>query len=123
MPCRDYGSDNWGRGGGDNDPTNSWQYTELKKRTDMLARIACKAMDELEENNIVESILLKDDETREWYIAHKEADRKEAKNLALKEEKARLARIVKAEETRLRNNALAKLTVEEKKALGIREAR
>lgn len=119
MPCRDYDSDGWGNGSA-SDPTSSWQYRDLKNRADMLARIACKAMDELETNQIAEAILLRDDEVREWYVAHKEADRLEAERIAKKKEAARLARLAKAEEKRLRENALAKLTPEEKKALGIK---
>ena len=123
MPCRDYDSDSWSNNGGNNgssDPTNTWQYKDLKDRADMLARIACKAMDELETNSIAEAILLRDDEVREWYVAHKEADRKEAELVAAKKEKARLLRVAKAQEAQLRKNALAKLTDDEKRLLGIK---
>lgn len=119
MPCRDYDSDGWGNNG-PSDPTNTWQYKDLKERADMLARIACKAMDELETNSIAEAILLRDDEVREWYVAHKEADRKEAERVAAKKEKARLLRVAKAQEAQLRKNALAKLTDDEKRLLGIK---
>ena len=115
MPCRDYDSDTWG-----NEHISKSRYEDLKNRTDMLARIACKAMDELNANGIAEAILLRDDEIREWYVAHQEADRKEAERVALKKEKARIARIAKSEENRLRKSVLARLTPEEKKALGIK---
>lgn len=115
MPCRDYDSDSWGNGG-----VSTATYNELKARADMLARIACKSLDELESNGIVEAILLRDDEVREWYVAHKEADRKEAERIARKKEADRLRRLAKAEEKRLRETALAKLTLEEKTALGIK---
>jgi hypothetical protein len=43
MPCKSYEDDY--RSGS---PTDSWQYKELKANNDKLARIACKAMTELE---------------------------------------------------------------------------
>jgi hypothetical protein len=73
MPCRDYQSDSY------SDPEDSWQYRKLKTHADMLARIACKALTELESNSIEDLLLLKDDEVRTWWAAHKEADRKASK--------------------------------------------
>ena len=108
MPCRDYDTDNWSFNQAFSNRTAA-DVEDLKARADMLARIACKAMDELESNGIVEAILLRDDEVRNWYIAHKEADRIEAERIAAKKEKARL-----------RKEALAKLTDAEKKLLGIK---
>lgn len=101
MPCRDYDSDGW--------DTRSEELANYKVRADMLARIACKALTELENNSIVEAILLRDDEVREWWIAHKEADRKAAE----KERKVR-------EREEKRQAALSKLTAEERKLLGIK---
>ena len=106
MPCRDYPSDSY------SDPADSWQYRELKlkARADMLARIACKAMTELESNSIEDLLLLKDDEVRTWWAAHKEADRK-----------ARETEERKKQYLKLRRSALKKLTDEEKKVLGIKK--
>ena len=77
----------------------------------MLARIACKAMTELENNKIEDLLLLRDDEVREWWAKHKEADRKARE----KEER-------KQERLRLRRAALRKLTAEEKVALGLKKS-
>jgi hypothetical protein len=96
MPCKDYESD-W-----------SSDVDELKAQNDRLARIACKAMTALEDNEIEDFLLLKDDEVREWWQAHKEADRKE---------RARLAEIERKE--RVRAEALARLSDEEKELLGL----
>ena len=56
MPCQSY-DDNWRSYDSDRDKVN-----ELKKQADMLARIACKALDELEKNKIEDMLLLRDDE-------------------------------------------------------------
>lgn len=106
MPCRDYESDNW------RSIDNSEEVRRLKKQADMLARIACKAMDTLEENEIADLLLLKDDEVRLWWLKHKEADRKERERVAERERRAK----AKAE-------ALAKLTDEEKELLGLATAK
>lgn len=106
MPCRDYESDSY------SSPTDSWQYRDLKERADMLARIACKAMTELENNRIEDLLLLRDDEVREWWAKHKEADRK-----------AREKEQRKQERIRLRRAALRKLSDEEKIALGLKKSK
>ena len=106
MPCRDYESDSY------SSPTDSWQYRDLKERADMLARIACKAMTELENNRIEDLLLLRDDEVREWWAKHKEADRK-----------AREKEQRKQERIRLRRAALRKLSEEEKIALGLKKSK
>jgi hypothetical protein len=97
MPCMSY----------DDDPQANAR--EWKKKTDMLARIACKAMAELTEQGKADFLLLRDDEVRVWWEAHQEADRQ-----------AREAREKKERENRIRQEALAKLTPEEKKILGIK---
>lgn len=112
MPCRDYYSDNEYT----SSPESSWQYRELKARADMLARIACKALTELETNEIAEVLLLKDDEVREWWTQHKEADRKEAERV--RKEAARKAKA--AEDKRKKKELLDRLTPEEKRLLGIK---
>jgi hypothetical protein len=102
MPCKSY-NDDWQEVDSDRD-----KIRELKKQADMLARIACKALAELEKNEVEDLLLLKDDEVRTWWTAHKEADRREQARLAEAERKAR----VKAE-------ALARLSDEEKELLGL----
>ena len=106
MPCRDYESDSY------SSPTDNWQYRDLKERADMLARIACKAMTELENNKIEDLLLLRDDEVRTWWAKHKEADRK-----------AREKEQRKQERIRLRRAALRKLSEEEKIALGLKKSK
>ena len=98
MPCMSY----------DDDPHADLR--EWKKKTDKLARIACKAMTELTEQGKADFLLIKDDEVREWWEAHQIADRQ-----------AREAREKKERENRIRQEALAKLTPEEKKILGIKK--
>ena len=97
MPCRDYESDD-----------GYSQREEYKKQCDKLARIACKAMEQLEKSGRADFILIEDDELREWWSQHKEADRKE---------KARLAEIERKK--KVKEEALAKLSDEEKQLLGL----
>ena len=101
MPCQSYDT-NWAETSNDRD------VKRLKKEADKLARIACRALEELERNGIEDMLLLKDDETREWWAKHKEADARE---------KARVAEIERKE--RVRTEALAKLSHEERELLGL----
>ena len=66
MPCRDYRDD-------DDNRAN-------RERRDMLARIACKAMTELERQGVADFLLLQDDEVREWWTQHKLDDAKAQEN-------------------------------------------
>ena len=105
MTCRDY------------QDSPSADTETLRKQNDRLARIACKAMDVLVETGNADLLLTGDDEVRTWYTAHKEADRKaqeEAKRRQLANE-MRLTREARKKE--LVQNALLKLTSEEKEAL------
>lgn len=108
MPCRDYEAD-YGSS------SSSAALAKAVAQNNRLARIACKAMDALVKSGKADFLLLADDEVREWYETHKEADRKaqEANRKAqeAREEKARLAKI--------KDDVLSRLTDEEKKALGI----
>lgn len=99
MPCRDYESDGY---------DYHAESVKMKQQADKLARIACKAMTVLEENGIEDFLLLQDDEVRTWWAQHKEADRKE---------KARVAEIERKE--RVKAEALARLSDEEKELLGL----
>ena len=101
MPCQSYDT-NWAEDSNDRD------VKRLKREADKLARIACRALEELERNGIEDMLLLKDDETREWWAKHKEADRKAR---AIIEERERRERV--------KQEALAKLSQEEREVLGI----
>jgi hypothetical protein len=98
VPCRDYESDN-----GYN------QREEYKERCDKLARIACAAMEELVKQGKEDFLVLKNEEVRTWWEEHVKADRKE---------KARIAEIERKE--RVRAEALARLSDEEKELLGLK---
>jgi hypothetical protein len=105
MPCQSYDTQ-WAETSNDRD------IKRLKKEADKLARIACRALQELEDNGIEDMLLLKDDETREWWNKHKEADRKAR---AIIEERERRERV--------KQEALAKLSEEEREVLGIAGAK
>ena len=98
MPCMSY------------DDRPDYDARDWKKKTDKLARIACKAMTELVEQGKADFLILRDDEVREWWEQHQIADRQ-----------AREAREKKEREARIRKEALAKLTPEERKILGIKK--
>jgi len=102
MPCQSYDTQ-WAAN------SNDYEIRKLKTEADRLARIACRAMEALTQAGQADFLLLKDDETREWWVAHQEADRK-----AREKEEAR----IRQEE--LKAAALAKLTQEEREALGLR---
>ena len=104
MPCRDYQSDSY------SSPEDSWQFREMKDRADMLARIACKAMTELVKSGYADFLVLKDDEVRDWWEKHQEADRK------AREKEERKKQVAKT-----RRAALKKLSDEEKIALGLKK--
>lgn len=109
MPCRDYEDDN-GYG------FSSVQLDRLRSQNDRLARIACKAMTELAKDGRADFLLLADDEVREWWTAHLEADRKAQEELKRKREAA----AAKAVKTRKRNELIARLTSEERELLGVK---
>ena len=104
MPCQSYDS-SW-----DREDDDRRKIQELKKQADMLARIACKALTELEKNEIEDLLLLKDDEVRLWWKKHKEDDARE---------QARLAEIERKK--RVKEEALARLSDEEKELLGLKK--
>ncbi len=106
MPCQSYDS-SWDQHDSDRD-----KIRELKKQADMLARIACKALQELEDNKIEDMILLRDDEVRVWWQKHKEDDRR-----------AREAREARERRAAIKKAALSKLSEEEKEVLGIVKAK
>lgn len=97
MPCRDYESDN-----------GYSMKEQYKNQCDKLARIACAAMEELVRQGKADFLVLKNEELREWWEAHLEADRKEKARIAEKERRERVKR-----------EALERLTDEEKELLGL----
>lgn len=103
MPCMSYSS-NWAKNSNDRD------IQALKQEADKLARIACKALQALEDMGKEDFILLKDDEVREWWQQHQEADRR-----------ARAAEEAKRLKKEARARAIAKLTDEEKALLGLKK--
>jgi hypothetical protein len=104
MPCRDYEDD------------RGWQSAEVDKfrvQNDRLARIACKVMQELERQGTQDFLLLKDEEVRTWWIAHKEADAKAAAARKAVRDRAK----EKARLKKIKEELLAQLTEDQKKAL------
>lgn len=101
MPCMSYES-NWASDSNDRD------VKRLKKEADKLARIACKAMTELVKSGHADFLVLKDDEIRDWWEKHQEADRK-----------AQEAQLEKERREQVKKEALAKLSDDEKRVLGI----
>ncbi len=104
MPCRDYYSDDYVSSRSDANEKR------LKAQADKLARIACKALTALEAMGKEDFLLLKDDEVREWWQQHQEADRK-----------AREAERIKQERKEAKARAMAKLTDEDKILLGLKK--
>lgn len=103
MPCMSYDT-NWARSSTDRD------IRRLKTEADKLARIACKALEALEDMGKEDFLLLKDDEVRDWWKAHKIAD---AQARAAAEEKQR--------RKEAKERVLARLTDEEKILLGLKK--
>lgn len=97
MPCMSY----------DDDP--SYNVRQWKNKTDMLARIACKALAELEKHGQASELLKADTEVREWWWAHKVADAK-----------AREKALLDQERERVKTEALAKLSMVERRVLGLK---
>jgi hypothetical protein len=105
MPCQSYET-TWAR------DSDDYEVRRVKREADRLARIACQAMQALEDMGKADFLLLKDSEVREWWAAHKEADRK-----------AQAAAAEKLRREELKRAALAKLTPEERAALGVKTPR
>lgn len=108
MPCRDYGSDDsLGR-------SYDLELHAMKHRLDKLARIACKAMNELKSSYATGyNKVMEDREVKEWYEQHLKDDLKAQKAAERKKEKEKKQQM-------LLKNALAKLTKEEIAAFGLK---
>lgn len=96
MPCRDY------------------QYEEennqnSKKRFDELTQLLCNLCNKLKGQEIFNHILQNDKKLNDWWKNHQEEDRKE---------KQRLIEMKRKE--LIKKNALSKLSVEERKILGLK---
>ena len=100
MPCMSYERDY--------EPSDDAVKKALR---DKLARIACKAMTELERIDPTNK-LFKDKEAGPWFTQHKIDDAKAKEAERARREKARKAKEAK-------ELALSKLTAADKKALGI----
>ena len=85
-------------------------FKRLKAEADKLARIACTALQALEDMGKEDFVLLKNDEIRKWWQDHKEADRK-----------ARAEAQAKQERKEAKERLLARLTDEEKSLLGLKK--
>lgn len=107
MPCRDY-----------EDYGNS-NDSALRDQNDRLARIACKAMQELTKLGKEDFLLLQDDEVREWWAAHQKADAAEAKRKLERARRVAERAAAKAAAELAKKTALAKLSPEDRKALGL----
>lgn len=94
----------------DFESANSDSSYSLKKQCDRLANFAYIAMKHLEDNDMQDFVLIKHDDLRDWWQGHKE-------QLARAEE-ARQARLRRAE---IKERALARLSDEEKEALGLKK--
>jgi hypothetical protein len=98
MPCRDYEDD------------NRWVEPQLREQNSKLARIACNALAAFTEADprAASKFLDDNDEADQWWSEHQKAD-----------DAAKAERERKAAEHKLKNSALAKLTPEERKVLGV----
>ena len=100
MPCMSYERD-----------YEPYDGADKKALRDKLARIACKAMTELEKIDPTNK-LFKNKEAGPWFTQHKIDDAKAKEAERARKEKARKAKEAK-------DAALAKLTAADKKALGL----
>jgi hypothetical protein len=120
MPCRDYDFPDTSIA---NEITGlQTENRKMKGALDNLTRMLCGVLHTVEDGHVTltaENILDSVDGLEEWWIRHKKLDaireEKERKEAARKAEKARR----EEERRKLRENALSKLSLEEKKALGI----
>lgn len=80
----------------------------VNNREGRMLRIATKVMRELERNGIEDMILLQDDEVRDWWSGVKEVERVAREKVEREEYRKRV-----------KEEALAKLSAEEKEILGL----
>ena len=89
---------------------SNWSSYSLKQRCDELAGYAYVALKQLEDEGRTDFLFLKHDNMRDWYTGYKAE--------LVKREQAALAKTRKAE---IKAQALAKLSDEEKLALGLKK--
>ena len=111
MPCRSYDYDDY------SSSASTTEILKLKKLSDKLARIACKAMDELVKQGKADFLLLKDKEVRTWYEQHVKDDLKAKAEAEEKRLILEAARLEKERKAKIREDALSKLTAEERELL------
>lgn len=114
MPCRSYESD-WVN---HSPRKNSAEMIALKNEADKLARIACKAINALE-NGVSYKELLKDREVKTWYTVHRANDAKRIEAEEKQRIKDEKQRIKDEELANARASVMAKLTPEEIEAFGL----
>ena len=81
MPRQDYFiqiKPNKNKNKGSKENEGFFDLIKMKKHTDKLARIACKAMTELEKKGLIKD-LMKDPEVKRWWIQYKKDDKTAAK--------------------------------------------
>ena len=91
------------------DPYEDSTFEEMEKNVKNLASFAKEAMRELEKNGLEDFVLLKNDKLRAWW-----------KKIKAHEAYIEAKRIEKEHKERVRDEALAKLTDEELKILGLK---
>lgn len=94
----------------DFDSSSSDSAYSLKKKCDQLAGIAHVALYTLEENNMLDFVILKHDDIRDWWTERKQEVRRQQEAAEAKQRRAEL-----------RERALSRLTDEEKEALGLKK--
>ena len=94
----------------DYESTASDSAYSLKKQCDRLSNFAYIAMKHLEDNNMQDFVLLKHDDLASWWTDHKAQMHRD-----------QLAREARQRRAEVRDRALARLTDEEKEALGLKK--
>jgi DNA phosphorothioation-dependent restriction protein DptG len=94
----------------DFESSNSDSAYSLKRQCDRLANFAYIAMKHLEDNNMQDFLLLKHDDLADWYRAQKAWMQKREAEQAARQRRAEI-----------KERALARLTDEEKEALGLKK--
>lgn len=106
MPCQDYGPEH---------VPNTNVEDRLRERCNLLARIACKALDALKREDKYNEAF-DDPEIAKWYPAHKKAD-------AARRQKEKAAAVAELKKKEARAVALAKLSAADREALGLPAAK
>ena len=131
MPCRDYYDDHPQEYARQVQRANETKIDEQKRRLDDFARhlcFVCGALEKIGGKNVWKALKELPNteehgnaaaEIETWWIQHQKDDAAEAARLEAKRKAREEIKRAKAEEAKKRNAALAKLTKEERKALGL----